>query len=293
MSARFHNPKERRPAMKVQTKVKAGGIRSLSCCPEVFKPMTYSDRIFALLSGIALFLALPMLAQTPGDWSLAGNMSTARSMPTLAVLADGTVLAAGGATSTNADIWNPTTDTWSLTDLTANQPNLVRALHIGTFQERDGALEQIMDIPPAERSKQLWLALAAELEHEKAFSHQELETSLATGNSSLDGNFSAYLRHLIMAVAQWHDTRALPALISAASNDALEPIVQFGEAAVAPLVSAARQGHFSEQSSVLYALQLLVEGRPDIVIAGHILPARIAPAQLSTESKQAIRGLAC
>ena len=69
-------------------------------------------------------------------------------------------------------------------------------------------------------------------------------------------------------------------------------IVQFGEAAVAPLVSAARQGHFSEQSSVLYALQLLVEGRSDIVIAGNILPARIAPARLSTESKQQIRDLA-
>ena len=69
-------------------------------------------------------------------------------------------------------------------------------------------------------------------------------------------------------------------------------IVQFGEAAVAPLVSAARQGHFSEQSSVLYALQLLVEGRSDIVIAGNILPARIAPAQLSTESKRQIRDLA-
>src|SRR5215467_6988680 len=63
-------------------------------------------------------------------------------------------------------------------------------------------------------------------------------------------------------------------------------IVQFGEAAVAPLV------HFSEQSSVLYALQLLVEGRSDIVIAGNILPARIAPARLSTESKQQIRDLA-
>jgi len=182
--------------------------------------------------------------------------------------------------------------------MTANQPNLVRALQTGAFQERDGALEQVLEIPPAERSEQLWLALAAELEKEKAFSHQELETFLATGDSSLtgdcspNGNFSAYLHHLIMAVAQWHDTRALPALISAASNDALEPIVQFGEAAVAPLVSAARQGHFSEQSSVLYALQLLVEGRSDIVIAGNILPARIAPAQLSTESKQQIRDLA-
>jgi len=176
--------------------------------------------------------------------------------------------------------------------MTANQPNLARALQTGAFQERDGALEQVLEIPPAERSEQLWLALAAELEQEKAFSHQELETFLATGDSSLDGNFSAYLHHLIMAVAQWHDTRALPALISAASNDALEPIVQFGEAAVAPLVSAARQGHFSEQSSVLYALQLLVEGRSDIVIAGNILAARIAPAQLSTESKQQIRDLA-
>jgi len=231
-----------------------------------------------------------MLAQTAGAWSPAGNVSTARSMHTLPVLAHGTVLAAGGAISTN-----PTTKTWSLTGpMTSNQPNLVRALQTGTFQERDGALEQILEIPPAERSEQLWLALAAELEQEKAFSHQELETFLATGDSSLNGNFSAYLHHLIMAVAQWHDTRALPALISAAStgNDALEPIVQFGEAAVAPLVSAARQGHFSEQSSVLYALQLLVEGRSDIVIAGNILPARIAPAQLSTESKQQIRDLA-
>jgi len=255
----------------------------------------------ALLSGIALLSARPMLAQTPGTWSLAGNMSTARVLPTLAMLPNGTVLAAGGSTSANTDIYDPTTNTWSLTGpMTANQPNLVRALQTGAFQERDGALEQVLEIPRAERSEQLWLALAAELEQEKAFSHQELETFLATGDSSLtgdcslNGNFSAYLHHLIMAVAQWHDTRALPALISAAStgNDALEPIVQFGEAAVAPLVSAARQGHFSEQSSVLYALQLLVEGRSDIVIAGNILPARIAPAQLSTESKRQIRDLA-
>lgn len=102
--------------MKVTTKVKAGGIRSISCCPAVFKPRTYSRCIFALLSGIALLLARPTLAQTPGAWSLAGDMSTPRVRSTLAVLPDGTVLEAGGATtSANADIYNPTTNTWSLT----------------------------------------------------------------------------------------------------------------------------------------------------------------------------------
>ena len=59
------------------------------------------------------------------------------------------------AAGTNADIYNPTTNTWSLTGpMTANQTNLIRALQTGTFQERDGALEQILEIPPAERSEQ-------------------------------------------------------------------------------------------------------------------------------------------
>jgi hypothetical protein len=33
-----------------------------------------------------------------------------------------------------------------------------------------------MEIPPAERSEPLWLALAGELEHQQAVEHQRLDT---------------------------------------------------------------------------------------------------------------------
>lgn len=80
-------------------------------------------------------------------------------------------------------------------------------------------------------------------------------------------------------------------------NDAIVPIVQFGEAAVGPLVAAARQSHFSELTRVpenrtrLLALQLLVEGG-SVVTGRPPLAARVAPAQLSTDAKQQIRDLA-
>ena len=148
-----------------------------------------------------------------------------------------------------------------------------QALQTGTLQEQTDALEQILKIPPAGRSEQLWLALAQKLEEEQAFEHQLQDTFLATRNPSYVSG-EQYSQHvntlntLVNAIAQWHDARALPALIGSAScgNKAIVPIVQFGEAAVGPLVSAARQGHFSELSGVpdnrarLLALQLLVVG---------------------------------
>jgi hypothetical protein len=179
----------------------------------------------------------------------------------------------------------------------ANQPDLVHALQTGTLQEREGALKQILEIPPGERSEQLWLALAAQLEAERAFVHQDLDTFRATGKTALPPgeSYSGYLDPLMDAVSQWHDTRALPALVASASSGSniIEPIVQFGEAAVAPLIAAARQGHFSEQDSVLWALQILLEGQSDIAPGGVLSPlGRIPPAPLSPQSRQQIRDLA-
>jgi hypothetical protein len=53
-----------------------------------------------------------------------------------------------------------------------NQPDLVRALQSGTFQEREGALQQILEIPPGERSEPVWLALVGELQQERALQDQ-------------------------------------------------------------------------------------------------------------------------
>jgi hypothetical protein len=184
---------------------------------------------------------------------------------------------------------------------TLQQSTLVHALHSGTFQEREGALEQILEIPPGERTEQLWLALAGELEHEQAIEHRRLDGFLATGKQPTSDDvpgehYSGFVNQLSSAVAQWHDTRALAALISAADrgNQVLIPIVQFGEVAVAPLIAAARQSHFFEQDSVLSALQLLLEGRPVIAMpgGGTLANSGIVPAQLSPESKQQIRDLA-
>ena len=66
-----------------------------------------------ILLGIGCLLARPANAQTPGDWSAAGTMSTARGTPTAIVLADGTVLVVGGASSPVADLYNPVANSWT------------------------------------------------------------------------------------------------------------------------------------------------------------------------------------
>ena len=62
---------------------------------------------------IGLLLARPANAQTPGDWSLAGNMSTVRYTPTAVVLADGNVLVVGGASSAASDLYDPISNSWT------------------------------------------------------------------------------------------------------------------------------------------------------------------------------------
>jgi hypothetical protein len=64
-----------------------------------------------LLLGIGLLLARPANAQTPGNWSSAGTMSTVRGTPIAAVPTDGTVLVVGGASSAAADLYDPVANT--------------------------------------------------------------------------------------------------------------------------------------------------------------------------------------
>jgi uncharacterized repeat protein (TIGR02543 family) len=66
-----------------------------------------------ILLGIGCLLARPVNAQTPGDWSAAGTMSTVRGTPTAIVLQDGTVLVVGGASSPVADLYNPVANSWT------------------------------------------------------------------------------------------------------------------------------------------------------------------------------------
>ena len=68
-----------------------------------------------LLLGIGLLLARPANAQTPGNWSSAGTMSTVRGTPIAAVLPDGTVLVVGGASSAAADLYDPVANSWTTT----------------------------------------------------------------------------------------------------------------------------------------------------------------------------------
>jgi len=194
----------------------------------------------------------------------------------------------------------------------ANQADLIHALQTGTsLQQRKDALGQILQIPPAQRSEQLWLALADKLESESRLLHQKTEalaTAVDPGTAPVvsdereeDEVGAEYLRELAEAVGQWHDTRALPALVDAASLVDRNVFLQFGDAAVAPLVTGARQGHWYEQSTVLFNLQTLLEGRPAIPtpvspllgpVENPSLFAAIEPAQLSAQSKQQIRDLA-
>src|SRR5215468_2663584 len=194
----------------------------------------------------------------------------------------------------------------------ANQADLIHALQTGTsLQQRKDALGQILQIPPAQRSEQLWLALADKLESESRLLHQKTEALAAAvdpGTAPVvsdereeDEVGAEYLRELAEAVGQWHDTRALPALVDAASLVDRNVFLQFGDAAVAPLVTGARQGHWYEQSTVLFNLQNLLEGRPAIPtpvspllgpVENPSLFAAIEPAQLSAQSKQQIRDLA-
>lgn len=194
----------------------------------------------------------------------------------------------------------------------ANQADLIHALQTGTsLQQRKDALGQILQIPPAQRSEQLWLALADKLESESRLLHQETEALAAAVDAGTapvvsdereeDEVGAEYLRELAEAVGQWHDTRALPALVDAASLVDRNVFLQFGDAAVAPLVTGARQGNWYEQSTVLFNLQTLLEGRPAIPtpvspllgpVENPSLFAAIEPAQLSAQSKQQIRDLA-
>lgn len=66
-----------------------------------------------VLLAIVFLLTRAANAQTPGDWSLVGNMSTVRDTPTAVVLTDGAVLVVGGASSAGSDLYNPVTNSWT------------------------------------------------------------------------------------------------------------------------------------------------------------------------------------
>ena len=82
-----------------------------------------------VLLAIAFLLTRPANAQTPGDWSLVGNMSTVRDTPTAVVLTDGTVLVVGGASSAGSDLYNPVTNSWT----TVGPMSIARNFQSGTI----------------------------------------------------------------------------------------------------------------------------------------------------------------
>jgi len=74
------------------------------------------------------------------------------------------------------------------TALQAQQPSLIQALQTGTLQQRQSALEQILKIPPAERTERLWLALADKLASESRLLRQEteaLDAAVAAGTAPI------------------------------------------------------------------------------------------------------------
>jgi hypothetical protein len=153
----------------------------------------------------------------------------------------------------------------------------------GTRQD----IARILRIPPEQRSEALWVALAAELQRVASESHARIDAINAGRRvPSLGEDHGDYYRSLVEAVGQWRDPRALRPLISAGGGMlATQAIVRFGEAAVPPLIEAARTGHSSQRGGVLLTLGILLEGFA-------VEPYDIPPTPLSSAAREQILQLA-
>jgi hypothetical protein len=170
------------------------------------------------------------------------------------------------------------------------QQDLVGIFRAGSLSDRYQAAQDVLQIPPGQRSEALWLAIATELQRVGSESHERTD-ALVAGRQvpPLGEEHSEYYAELITAVADWRDPRALQPLISSVGRGMLvvQGIIPFGEMAVPPLIEAARTGPRSEQAAALGTLGILLEGfsRP---------PAPyFPPAPLSSPARQQILQLAC
>ena len=152
---------------------------------------------------------------------------------------------------------------------------------------RHEAVQEALRIPPDQRQEALWLAVANEVERVGTESHQRTD-ALAAGRDvpSLGADHGEYAENLTEALGQWHDIRALQPLITIQGGMlATVPIVQFGEAAVTPLIDAVRNGHWSQHAGALMGLQILLEG-------WSTSPYNIPPANLSAKARSDVLILA-
>src|SRR5947207_908192 len=156
-------------------------------------------------------------------------------------------------------------------------PDLVRILRNGALNDRYQAARDVLQIPSEQRDEALWVAVAGELERVASESHARTD-ALVSGRQvpSLGEEHSDYFAALIEAVSQWRDPRAIRPLISAGSGMlATRGIVRFGEAAVPPLIEAARTSHSSQRGGALLALQILLEG---FTVGPYIPPTTLSDA---------------
>jgi len=160
------------------------------------------------------------------------------------------------------------------------QQDLVGIFRAGSLSDRYRAAQDVLQIPPGQRSEALWLALANELQRVASESHESTDALIAGRQlAPLGEEDSEYYAELITAVADWRDPRALQPLISSVGRGMLvvQGIIPFGEVAVPPLIDAARAGPRGEQAAALGTLGILLEGfsRPP---APYFPPARISPS---------------
>jgi hypothetical protein len=163
----------------------------------------------------------------------------------------------------------------------SDQSSLAARLRGGSFEERNNAAREILQISPSDRNESLWLALTDELQRLGTESHARGD-ALDAGRQvpSLGEIYSEYYFAVASGVSQWTDPRALPTLITSAGRGmvVVQAIVRFGETAVSPLTQTVRDGHRDEKGGALLALQILLEGH----LEGPQGTYNIPPARLSS-----------
>jgi hypothetical protein len=169
-----------------------------------------------------------------------------------------------------------------------SQQDLAAILRSGALDARHQAARDVLQIPVDQRDEALMVTMANELERVVAESHARIDALNAGADvPSLGADHGDYYRDLVDAVSHWDDRRGLRPLLSVAGTGMLATrgILRFGEAAVPPLIDAARTAHSSETGGVLHALSILLEGFP-------VAPYNIPPTALSPVARRQITQLA-